>query len=249
MAIQPKEEHQLIEWKQPVSGEDNAFILALNNPKIKNGTIEQLKQVLRFVMVKIGLRAQNFPSDEEKAVLIAHVMSEFGNHTAQEIQLAFDMAINDKLVFPERQSANCFENFSCLYFSNVMTAYRKWAKETYQTLKKDTPMLVEEKMEMSTEEKQEWIDEWKEKSQKEFKLVPIVFYDWLNLDNYKEYLGKAVVSCKKELLSTNDIPAIKDRKIFEFERQESEGFEGDNKTRVVNTAKRISIYYKLKENV
>ncbi len=81
--------------------------------------------VLRYVMVKIGLRAQNWPSPEETGLLIHHIMTNYGGHTAAEIQLAFDMAVTGKL----ECEVNCFENFSCLYFSGIMNAYRKWASQ------------------------------------------------------------------------------------------------------------------------
>lgn len=76
-------------------------------------------------MLKVGLRATNLPSSEEKAVLLSHAISNYGNHTVSEIRLAFEMAIAGKLgVDP-----NCYENFSCMYFSTIMNAYRSWASQ------------------------------------------------------------------------------------------------------------------------
>lgn len=79
-------------------------------------------------MVKVGLRATNFPNALEKEILLKHIQENYGGHTVAEIRLAFEMAIAGKL----EVDANCYENFSCLYFSNVMNAYRKWAKEEYK---------------------------------------------------------------------------------------------------------------------
>lgn len=73
-------------------------------------------------MVKIGLRANNWPTDEEKLLLQQHIVRFYGNHTLDEIRLAFDMAITGRLDV----QANCYENFSCLYFSTIMNAYRQW---------------------------------------------------------------------------------------------------------------------------
>lgn len=114
---------------------------ALGSVLIRNATQEQIKEVLRLVMIKIGLRAQNWPTDEEKLVLIEHIITGFGGHTTREIKLAFDMAIAGKL----EVEVNSFENFSCLYFSNVMNAYRLWAKEEFKELpiQKELPPIEE----------------------------------------------------------------------------------------------------------
>ena len=86
---------------------------------------EDLKQALRLVMLKVGLRAANLPNDEERQVLIDHVQKYYGNHTPEEIKYAFDLAITDKLELDAKE-VTCYENFSCLYFSTIMNAYRKW---------------------------------------------------------------------------------------------------------------------------
>lgn len=84
-----------------------------------------------MVMVKIGLRSLNWPADEEKIILIQHIRENFGGHHLAEINLAFDMAIAGSL----DAEANCYENFSCLYFSGIMNAYRKWSREEYRNVK------------------------------------------------------------------------------------------------------------------
>jgi hypothetical protein len=132
-----------LELKQPVSGDELGLMIAIGqNTKIKNSSLQEIKEVLRLVMIKIGLRSQNWPTEEEKLVLIQHIIAEFPGHTCQEIKLAFDMAIGGKLEGINNQgepvtvSANCYENFSCLYFSGIMEAYRKWAKQVYKYLPK-----------------------------------------------------------------------------------------------------------------
>lgn len=87
-------------------------------------------QVLRLVMVKIGLRANNFPDKLETEILIQHIVENFGGHRIDEIKLAFDMAIMGKLSC----EASCYENFSCAYFTQVMNAYQDWSKEEYKLL-------------------------------------------------------------------------------------------------------------------
>lgn len=105
--------------------------------------MEALKQVLRYVMVKIGLRAQNWPQDEEKAILIEHIVSNFGGHRIDEIKLAFDMAIGRKLGL-KNEEINCFENFTCEYFSRIMIAYRCWSEDAIRSVIKEdvTPQKI-----------------------------------------------------------------------------------------------------------
>ena len=73
--------------------------------------------------MKIGLRAANFPKGEEKMLLLQHVFENFGENRTDEIRLAFDWGIEGRL----DEDINCFENFSCLYFTRIMRAYNRLA--------------------------------------------------------------------------------------------------------------------------
>lgn len=257
VAIQPKAELQKTEWKQPVSGNESTFILALSNPVIRKSTIEEIKQVLRYAMVKIGLRENNFPTDEEKQILIAHIISEYGNHTPQEIQLAFDMAIADRLDLKE---VNCYENFSCLYFSTIMNAYRKWAKETYSLLKKDKPMqLIEENKVLSDEEKAEWLMDWKAMPEINIELIPLLFYDFITekkiieVSNRKkwEYTEKATIQIKMQLHEAMSVCKTNDGYIAfnNFCNEEKNGFGKEFAGRIKNRAKRLIVFDYLKDKL
>lgn len=91
-------------------------------------------------MAKLGLRANNLPNDLEKLVLYEHIVQNFGGNRIDEIKLAFDMAISGKFDV----EVNCYENFSCYYFSTIINAYRRWASAAYmQTIK---PEPVEQKI-------------------------------------------------------------------------------------------------------
>jgi hypothetical protein len=114
---------------------------------------------LRLVMVKLGLRAQNWPTDEEKVVLIEHIVSNFGGHRAEEIRLAFEMAIAGKLDLPYND-VKCYENFSCAYFSLIMSSYQRWASQAYQQTVKETPppqrIFTQEENDNTARETAEW---------------------------------------------------------------------------------------------
>jgi len=120
--------HRESELKQPVSGEEKSFSVAIKSKKISEQPEINLRNVLKIIMVKIGLRGKNFPVGIEKSLLLDYIFKNYGNHTLEEITLAFDMAMAGKL---EIDTINCYESFSCLYFSKIMNAYRIWAEQTY----------------------------------------------------------------------------------------------------------------------
>jgi len=85
----------------------------------------ELKQVLRYSMLLVGLRANNMPNDEEKFVLINFIKTNFANITIAQIKLAFDMAVAGKLGV----DAKCYENFSCEFFGRIMATYLQFSAE------------------------------------------------------------------------------------------------------------------------
>ena len=86
-------------------------------------------------MIKIGLRAANWPVPEEKAVLLQHIYENYGGNRLEEIKVAFDLAVSGKLNL-KRDDVKHYENFSCLYFSTIMNAYREWAAQEYHHISK-----------------------------------------------------------------------------------------------------------------
>lgn len=117
----------------------NNFLSVIKGEKIGQlQHIEPISQALRYCMVLVGLRANNLPSQEEKAVLIGFIRNNYGGHTAEEIKLAFTMAINGELGMAI-EDVKCYENFSVLYFSSIMNAYREWAALQHRTQVKDIP--------------------------------------------------------------------------------------------------------------
>lgn len=90
--------------------------------------VEEVSKALRYIFVLIGLRAEQIPGDEEKAVLKDYVIEEYAGHTTDELKLAFKMAIQGKLKIASRD-VKCYGIFSPAYFTTIMDAYREWARE------------------------------------------------------------------------------------------------------------------------
>lgn len=212
------------ELKQPKIGDpDNVvkFHNALQDVKIVRSSIEDIKSALKYAMVKIGLRAQNFPSEEEKAVLVDHVLRQYGGHTVQEIRLAFDMAIEGKIGV----DANCYENFSCIYFSKIMSAYREYAKGEYRQLESSEHIkLLENKEDMSDQAMTDWLQAKRKDVLSgvcTVDFIPVMLYNWLDkkggirktIAEKKEYLVKAVEHRQAQL-----VKAIEDEDMFDNRR-------------------------------
>lgn len=111
---------------------EEKFLYARSAKLIRYANEEEIRQALRYAMIKIGLRGANFPTGEEKALLIMHVVDNFGTNTLDEIRLAFDWGIEGRL----DEDINCFENFSCLYFTRIMRAYNRLACKVKDDAKK-----------------------------------------------------------------------------------------------------------------
>lgn len=120
---------------RPVSGEIMALSNALQSPQIRSCHTDDIGKVLRYVMIKVGLRANNWPVPEEKAVLLQHIYDNYGGNRLEEIKVAFDLAVSGKLNL-KRDDVKHYENFSCLYFSTIMNAYREWSAQEYHHVSK-----------------------------------------------------------------------------------------------------------------
>lgn len=154
---------------------------AIAEKKIYQRPQEDLTQVLRLIMARLGIRANNLPSPAETAILRAHILKSYGNHTCEEIVLAFEMALDGRLDLAERD-VSCYENFSCLYFSRIMNSYRRWACQEYRQLERKLVPQLEYKESVNDEGMQEWLNQVilqvvNEKYEPEF--LPYQLYDWL----------------------------------------------------------------------
>jgi hypothetical protein len=112
---------------------------------------EDLKNCLRYVFALIGIRGKNLPVEHEKQFLHEYIRKNYGGHTAAEVRLAFDMAVGGKLGV----EANCYENFSPLYFAGIMNAFRRWSREAYNRLERvamlPPPLTDEQKAQIDRE--------------------------------------------------------------------------------------------------
>jgi hypothetical protein len=121
------------EWKRYESGSTVTILKAQSKIPVRARSQEDLKEVLRYCMVLVGLRGSNMPTDEEKFVLLNFIRDNFGNQTPEEIRLAFEYAIAGKFEI----DAKCYENFSCEYFGRIVKAYIDFARNEVKVKPKE----------------------------------------------------------------------------------------------------------------
>lgn len=232
------------------SGEvEDRLVGALSDVRIADGELDDFKGTLKQIMVKVGLRAANWPQDEEKAVLISHIIGQYGNHTHQELLLAFDMAISGKLGV----EANCYENFSCLYFSGIMNAYREWAAEAHKHITKDEfkalPTSVED---LSDQAMEDWLNHTRD-SKTALEFMPLMLYDWLikkgtlapTAELKWEYMRKAVAYQQVKLAKACDELMSPENRaaLAEFNKmKEADEFTGKVAEDLKSLAKKMILY-------
>lgn len=89
--------------------------------------------MFRHLFLLVGLREKNIPNDIETLFLYQFIIENYGEHTGDEIKLAFSKAVKGELDLPYDE-VNCYENFSTVYFSKIMNSYRRWASQVYREI-------------------------------------------------------------------------------------------------------------------
>ena len=166
----------------PKTGEVQALAGALQSQKVAESNVQQLSEVLRYVMVLVGLKAENWPSQDEKPVLLAHVFNYYGQHTLGEIRLAFEMALAGGLDL-DRRDIPCYENFSCQYFSRILNSYRRWAGQEVKQIPTAVPAAIEKPEDAGKEEEsmQDWWVDFVAKVKAggyKVEYAPMTLYKW-----------------------------------------------------------------------
>ena len=127
--------------KQPSS---NKFQLAKSGTKISESDIGDLRRTLSYIMNLVGLKSENTPSIEQKAVITDFLLKEKATLTCEELQLAFRCEVNGDL----GKMAEHFQNFSLPYISIVLKKYMDYIHGKKLLLNKldPVPELTEEEI-------------------------------------------------------------------------------------------------------
>jgi len=118
--------------------DEQRLALAVQEPKLADLPEADLKNLMRYLFMLVGIRGHNIPAGDEKEFLHLFIRKFYGIHTAAEVRLAFDLAVTGKLECDPK----VYENFSTEYFARIMNAFRKWSAVEIRRLETRTPPTI-----------------------------------------------------------------------------------------------------------
>ena len=215
----------------------------LNSKLIKDASDYEISKELLKIYFIIGLRPQHFPTKEQDSFIFKYLKAKFGHKTLEELYLAFDLAINQKL---DLEDYKVFDQFSIEYLVRIMNAYRRWLIKTKIDLEiKEEPKLIE--MTVLDEEKKQDIEEWLNKKDLNIHYIPLYIYDYLCEFEYimlsseeKIEKIKKAASMRFSILQAEGGGEFK--AFLEMYKNGYKGLKGDEVIRVRELAKKISVY-------
>ena len=112
--------------------------MAVNSTQIVRAEDIDVKKKLAYAMMLVGIKPERIPLGADETFLIGQIKKNFGGNRLNEIQLAFDLAVNGQLDIEEKEG-NAYQDFTFIYFSRVFNAYRRWAAVEYKQIE-DKPV-------------------------------------------------------------------------------------------------------------
>jgi len=232
---------------------------ALTGKLIADATDKELSSKLSLVYMLIGLRPQHFPTQEQDVFIFSYIRSHYGQKTLDEINLAFDKAIQGELNLTD---VKLYDQFTIEYFVRIMNAYRDWLKKVHQEAMSKLKDIEQEVkvdiMQTTKEEKLEDIAEWESKKELNFNFIPPYLYDYLTeegkimhspdekMEIYERACNVRYHELKQEA-EGRDKSAVIDYNNFNLMyKQGFRAIKGDEVQRIRNIAKKIGVYEYLK---
>lgn len=209
--------------------------------KFKNAQLADVEDMFKVIFVLAGVKKQHIPNQLESLLLYEHLVKQYGNHTLDEMKLAFELAISGELEMPMNE-IKTYDNFSVMYVSKILDYYRLWAREKYYRLEHHIDPPKENKLLL--EEKPNW-GEAIEKSYQHFllfgkehmKIWPEYFYNQLVADGYiaKDVFKSQLVGARNKIIGE----VIAEKAVKSLRRFPVPG---------ENTQKEITANFKAEEN-
>lgn len=178
--------------------------------KIANETPENIDELFQYCFLLIGLKEKNFPNELEGMFLHQFIRENYGAHSVAEIKIAFNKAVKGELSL-KPEEVKCYENFSVLYLSSIINAYRLWAGDAYRQLEKHIPPTESELKRLEAPQEQPHWGYLIEQAYQHFlsfgeegwKMYPGGFYDQLVRDEQidGQLFRKAMPIVRKGLVS------------------------------------------------
>lgn len=117
----------------PIQNGTTDIVNILLSKKIADSSDGEIQDKLLSIFILVGLRMQHYPDKLHNQFLINYIRKEYAHKTLDELQLAFDLAIKQKLDIDDYK---VYDNFSIEYLVRIMNGYRLWLIEENKKLVK-----------------------------------------------------------------------------------------------------------------
>ena len=211
---------------------------------------DEIKQALAKIFLMIGLRKQHFPNGFELDFIVSNIRKLYAHRTIFDLTNAFELGLRKEIDV----ELNCYDQFTLIYLSNIMDAYRKYLVKSYNELPVEQPKQIEYKM--TKEEKLADIEDFGT-TECAFSMIPGYIYDWiidlglviLDEDDKTEYYRRAIQMRESELKANAESGDMKEYN--SFIKMKKSGFADITKAEINNIEfnyKRIVVreYYRNK---
>lgn len=167
---------------------------------IQDSSDEEIKQALAKIFLLVGLRKQHFPNGFELDFIVSNIRKLYPHRTIFDLTNAFELGLRKEIDV----ELNCYDQFTLIYLSNIMDAYRKYLVNAYNELPVEQPKQIE--YTISKEEKLADIEEFS-KTECAFGMIPRYIYEWiielelmkLSEQQKTEYYRRAIQMRESEL--------------------------------------------------
>ena len=96
--------------------------VANREPRITEAREKEFTEMLKYIFRILGIRPENYPTPEEKQVLVAYVLENMNRWSMRDFVYAFTYGIQGKL----DTDITSFEKFSPLYLERIMQSYSRF---------------------------------------------------------------------------------------------------------------------------
>lgn len=239
--------------KQEIEGRKSLIGLIAQNKGSKllhDCSDDEIKQALAKIFLLVGLRKQHFPNGFELDFIVSNIRKLYAHRTIFDLTNAFELGLRKEIDV----ELNCYDQFTLIYLSNIMDAYRKYLVNAYNELPVEQPKQIEYKM--TKEEKLADIEDFGT-TECAFSMIPGYIYDWiidlglvtLSEDDKTEYYRRAIQMRESELKANAESGDVKEYN--SFMKMKKSGFADITKAEINNIEfnyKRIVVreYYRNK---
>ena len=108
------------------TGKEHSLAVAhFEESNLLQSSEEDIKMVLRRVILLLGIKKESFPSEIQKGLILEFLKENYSFLTISDIKNAFELAIMGKLDV----SSTSYQSFNCEYICSILNAYKRYIQE------------------------------------------------------------------------------------------------------------------------